>query len=196
MRRVLIAVFCLLALSLTALPLAAAPQAYAIDRTTSNVSFTFGVLGTPTRASAPVSQGEFALDFEDISRSVIDVYVDASRARTAIPFVAQTMKSPEILDTEAFPEVRFTATDIRLNSPGDFTQGARVAGDLSIRGTTQPVVFQAALKRRAGSDPGDLSNLLVEVTGEIDRRAFGITAYEGTVGPTIAFEIDARLARR
>jgi polyisoprenoid-binding protein YceI len=66
----------------------------------------------------------------------------------------------------------------------------RVAGELTIRGRTRPVVLQAA------TDGGRL-----RLTGEIDRRDFGLTwnrAIEatGAVGTKVGLELDLELSRR
>ncbi|MGX9353845.1 YceI family protein [Roseobacteraceae bacterium S113] len=186
--------FLLLSVSLLiATATTAAPKSYDIDRSQSDVSFSFSVLGAETRARAPVGPNRISLDFADISRSVIDVTVETKGARTAVPFVAETMKSPQILDVKNHPEARFVASSIRLRSAGDFSKGAVVDGTLTIKGISRPVTFDARLTRARGSDPTDLSDLVISVSGQIDRRTYGITSFADAVGPNVEFQIKARL---
>ena len=45
------------------------------------------------------------------------------------------LQSPDFFDAEQYPELRFTADDIRLDGDGQVS----VVGELTIKGVTQPV---------------------------------------------------------
>lgn len=78
------------------------------------------------------------------------------------------LRSPDFLDVERFPELRFRSTKIEL--PG----GTRlvVTGDLTIRDVTQPVVLEAEFAGLS-SDPWGNRRAGFNATTEINREEFG-----------------------
>lgn len=73
--------------------------------------------------------------------------------------VQKTMLSPEVLDVEEHPEIRFRSTEVRDEGGGRW----RVAGTLEIRGKGAPVTFEARVEGEH-----------VRGEAEIRQTAFGI----------------------
>ncbi|MGM0660919.1 MAG: YceI family protein [Pseudomonadota bacterium] len=181
-----------LALALCLLTSAAidAPEAFRLDTARSSVGFTYRFMGRDTLGTMPVKSAGMAIDLRNISASRVDVTLDPTDARAGFLFATQAMKGPRVLDTARHAEITFRSTDITGT-----LQEARITGDLTVRGVTQPVTLQAGLYRQRGTDPADLDNLTVLLTGAIDRRAFGADGYPAYVGPKIALRIVARIER-
>ncbi|MDA3857738.1 MAG: YceI family protein [Roseovarius sp.] len=138
----------------------------------------------------PVKSATMRIDLRNVSASQIDVSLDASGAKAGFFFATQAMKGPEVLDTARFPTVRFTSTRIT----GSLLK-ATVVGDLTVRGVTRPVTLNAALYRQRGTDPVDLDNLTVLLTGTISRSAFGANGFSAKVGDKIGLRIIARIEK-
>ena len=100
------------------------------------------------------------------------------------------MKGPQVLNTDRFPEIRFRSTSIT----GDL-RGARVTGDLTVRGVTRPVTLNAGLYRQSGTEICDRSRLIVQLTGSISRAAFGADGFPGFVDDEINLNIIARIEK-
>jgi polyisoprenoid-binding protein YceI len=179
-----------LALVLAATLGIAAPQAYRLETARSSVGFTYAIDGSTAQGTMPVKSADVALDLDNLPQSRVHVTLDAASARAGFIIATQAMKDAKVLNTRRFPEITFRSTTIT----GDLS-GATVTGDLTVRGVTRPVTLTAGLYRQRGTDPRDRRNLLVLLTGEISRAAFGATGYAKMVDDTIGLRILARITR-
>ena len=138
----------------------------------------------------PVSSADLLIDLDNLPASRVLVTLNAAGARAGFIFATEAMKSRKVLYTARFPEIHFRSTRI----VGDL-RGAKVTGDLTVRGVTRQVVLDARLFRQRGTEPQDRRNLLVELTGAIPRSAFGANGYPNLVGDEISLRIIARITR-
>jgi len=79
------------------------------------------------------------------------------------------LQSPEFFDIEQYPEVRFTAQDIRLDGDGKVS----VAGELTIKGVTKPVTVTGTVTAPI-VDPYGNERIGLNLTTKIDRTDFGV----------------------
>jgi len=79
------------------------------------------------------------------------------------------LQSPEFFDIEQYPEVRFTAEDIRLDGDGKVS----VAGELTIKGVTKPVTVTGTVTAPI-VDPYGNERIGLNLTTKIDRTDFGV----------------------
>jgi len=172
----------------------AAPVPYKLEPSKSTVGFVYELNATPTKGQMPVRSANIAIDFENLSRSSVDVTVNAARAKAGLIFATQALKAPSVLNTSAHPTIRFVSKRIRLNG-GSINDGAKIDGNLTIRGVTRPVTLNAALFRQRGSQSGDLSRLSFRLTGAVNRSDFGASGYPDLVKDTIKLDIVARIRR-
>jgi polyisoprenoid-binding protein YceI len=183
----------ILALSLTVAALSPAVAdaiAYRLDPAASTVSFGYALNGAPQRGTMPVAAADIALDFDRAAGSRVRVVLSPGRADAGNPIATEAMRSPGVLDAAAHPEIVFASTAIRAAG-----QGARVDGQLTIRGVTRDVQLAADIYRPPGSRDGDLSRLTVVLRGSVSRAAFGADGFTDLVGDTVTLDIVARLSR-
>jgi polyisoprenoid-binding protein YceI len=121
----------------------------------------------------------------------VDVEVHASGARTGLFLATEALKSAEVLDTNRFPLIRFASTSVQLSQSGRLSDGARITGDLTIRGATRPVSLEAQILRPPGTAADDLRRLTESLRGGLSRSAWGITGYPGLVDDRISLDIRA-----
>ncbi|MEM1236631.1 MAG: YceI family protein [Pseudomonadota bacterium] len=181
----------LLLLCLWALPAAAQPVPYDLDRENSLVAFRFDLAGDTVKGNMPVASANILLDTENLPATSGTVTLSPGDAVTEIGFATDAMLGANVLNTEQFPEIKFQTTAVR----GTFSKG-EVDGLLTVRGVTRPVTMDAQVFRQRGTDSGDLSRLSILFTGTINRDDFGASGFPQFVGPEIEIEVLTRLTRR
>ena len=185
---------------------AAAARTFAVDGEASSVLIHVGKTGIGSFAGhdhdavAQAVTGEVISDFDDLSRSSLNVTVDAKSLKITdrdqsaedVQKIQQTMLGPEVLDVSRFPTIRFrsravTGTQI---SPGVYA-GA-VAGELSLHGMTKTttVPLQLELRDDALTARGTVIVKQTEFGIEPVSAAGGLVKVEDEV--TISFKIVAR----
>ena len=90
--------------------------------------------------------------------------IDAASFRTGDPQRDASARSPRLLGTGRHPVITFEA---------QLLDGTDLAGQLTVRGVTQPAVIAAEL---TSAGPGMFA---ARGTLRVDRKAFGVTAYRG-----------------
>jgi len=180
-------------LASAALPAQAAPRRYELIEDKARVAFRFQLSGAPQTGTVPVSNADIRVDIRKLANSSADVTADLRGVRTGFLFITQALLSAEVLDAANHPNVRFRSTRIRLGAQGRISEGAKIEGDLTLRGVTRPMVFDARLARPPGTAVSDLSRLLVSLSGRLDRRDFGAVGYPNLVAPEVELEIEAEI---
>jgi polyisoprenoid-binding protein YceI len=112
--------------------------------------------------------GTIALDEADLTRSEIDVRIDAASIDTQVADRDAHLRSADFLDVAAHPEITFRSK--RVEKRGD---GYRVTGDLAIRGVTREVELDAEFAG-LGKDPWGNTRAGFSAKTSIDRRDYGL----------------------
>lgn len=180
----------LMLLTLCAGPVWAAPSNYTLQPEASVVGFETDFGSDKISGQMPITRADLTLDFKDVSASHVSVTLDAAHADASFPFAAQAMKGPKVLDSKDFPQISFESSSVKAK--GD---GAEVAGNVTIRGITKPMVMQAMIWRQKGTEAGDLSHLTIRLTGAVNRSDFGAVGWSDMVGDQVRLDILARIAR-
>ncbi len=172
---------------------AMAGQTYLLEPDKSEVGFIYKLSGAETRGSMPIRQAQITIDFDDLSRSSVDVTLDVTRARAGLIFATEALKGRSVLDAAGHPTIRFRSTAIRLNGTGRLSDGAQITGELTLRGVTRPVTLRAALFRQRGTQAGDLRQLSFRLSSVVSRSAFGASGYASLVDDQVQLDIVARI---
>jgi polyisoprenoid-binding protein YceI len=90
------------------------------------------------------------------------------------------------LGIAANPAMTFKST--RVARTGEAT--AEVTGDLTIRGITRPATFTARLNKIGKSPASARRSAGFTITGEVNRKDFGITAAPGLIGDKVSIRIE------
>jgi polyisoprenoid-binding protein YceI len=112
--------------------------------------------------------GAVRLDEQDLTRSSVDVKIDAASIDTQVADRDTHLRSPDFLDAAHHPELTFKSR--RIEKQGE---GYRVTGDLSIRGVTREVVLEAEFAGLA-KDPWGNQRAGFSASTSIDRRDYGL----------------------
>ncbi|KAE9630189.1 YceI family protein [Parasedimentitalea maritima] len=181
--------------STCAMPTAAlaVPTHYTLVPSGSRVGFQFNLNGIAQTGTIPVEQAKITIDPQQLVASRVEVTLNVTKARTGLIFITQVMTGPEVLDATRFPTIRFVSRHVILGATGRLSGGAKIIGDLTLRGVTKPVTLQAAIYRSRGTAANDLSQLDVTLNGRISRAAFGADGFSDLVSDTVALNIQAQI---
>lgn len=133
--------------------------------------------------------GTAILDPKDPARSRLAVTIGIASVTGANPRLDAHLKAPAFFDAARFPTATFAATRIEPTSPTT----ARVTGDLTLRGVTRPVSFDATFNQ-AGIHPVDRA-YTVGFDGRtvLKRSDFGIDAFLPALGDDVVLRLEAEL---
>lgn len=162
-----------------------------IDPSHSNV--TFGVkhmMVATVRGKLGKLQGEIQFDPKAPATAKIAATVDAATIDTNDPKRDGHLKSPDFFDVAQYPELTFRSTKVEPKGGDRFT----VHGDLTIRGTTKPVSFDAVIEGIATDTDGG-QHLGASGTLAIDRTRWGLVwnqplANGVLVGETVTIQLE------
>ncbi len=113
--------------------------------------------------------GAIELDPQDLTRSKVDVSIDAASIDTQVADRDTHLRSADFLDVASHPTLTFRSK--RIEKAGG---GYRVTGDLSIRGVVREVVLEAEYAGTA-KDPWGNERAGFSARTSLDRRDFGLT---------------------
>ncbi len=134
--------------------------------------------------------GELAIDDSDLTRSSVDVAIDATSIDTGNAQRDTHLRSADFFDAETFPELRFRST--RIDKRGD--ERYAVVGQLTIRDVTREVSLDVEFGGRA-RDPWGNERLGFVATASVDRKDFGLRWNQAleTGGVLVGDRIDIEL---
>jgi polyisoprenoid-binding protein YceI len=179
-----------LVLALAGAPLARAAESYRIDQTFGDIVFSVRHLGLfSSRGSFDRFTGELTIDQAHPEHTQVDVTIDTGSVVMGWSEARAMLRSPAYFDVQHYPWARFASTEVAAAGPAQY----RVAGRLTIRGITRPILLQAALVGRhpAPDGRGEIAEFVV--TGELRRSEFGMVADRAFISDRVKLEIHARL---
>jgi polyisoprenoid-binding protein YceI len=138
--------------------------------------------------------GTISFDKEDVTKSALDITIEAASVDTGHEQRDTHLKSPDYLNVEEFPKITFKSTAIEKT--GDKT--AKVTGDLTMVGTTKPVTLDVTFNGEAPL-PWDANVLKAgfSATGTVNGVDFGISKMtDFGLGPDLELSIDVEAAKK
>ncbi len=112
--------------------------------------------------------GTIDLDEQDLSRSAVDVRIDAASIDTQVSERDAHLRSKDFLDVAAHPEIAFRSK--RIEKAG---AGWRVVGDLALHGVVREVTLEAEYAGTA-KDPWGNRRAGFTARTALDRKDFGL----------------------
>lgn len=174
----------------TASPASAEP--YVLDKSHAQITFTASHLGFST-VHGQFREFDAQIDFnpEMVEQTRVRFVIQTASVDTLWPARDEHLRSPEFFDSENHPEMIFESTTV-VPTGG---QTARVDGNLTIRGVTKEVSFDAELNQ-IGPSPFDPTKTIAgfTATGEVDRTLFGMDYAAPAVSAIIPVRIDLEMS--
>jgi len=181
------------------LPAAAATSNWQIDPAHSSAQFSVRHMAISTvRGAFSKVTGSVVFDDKDISKSTIDVTIDANSVDTRVPDRDNDLRSEKFFDVAHYPSITFKSKKVEQVAPGKL----KVTGDLTIRGTTKEVVLDVEGPTVPMKDPWGNTRVAANATTKINRQDFGVkwnaTLDNGgvVVGDDVSIVIDVELVKK
>ena len=181
------------------LPAAAANSNWQIDPAHSSAQFSVRHMAISTvRGAFSKVTGSLVFDDKDISKSTIDVTIDANSVDTRVPDRDNDLRSDKFFDVAHYPSITFKSKKVEQVAPGKL----KVTGDLTIRGTTKEVVLDVEGPTIPMKDPWGNTRVAATATTKINRQDFGVkwnaTLDNGgvVVGDDVSIVIDVELVKK
>lgn len=175
-------------------PASVLPGTYAIEPTHTRVLFAVTHFGVSTwYGDFTHVSGQLRLDPKNPAASQVEVSVPTDSLSTTNTALDAALKGADWFDAARFPTMTFKSTKVTVLSPGR----AQVEGELTLHGTTRPIVLEARFKGQSGPNAIIKSYMIgFDLTGQIKRSAFGIAKYGGTIGDDVDLIISAPFERK
>lgn len=147
-------------------------------------------------------RGRFAgfsgtLNVADVpEESWVDVTIDAATIDTREPQRDQHLRSPDFLDAERYPTLRYEGGGLEQNGGSRF----KLFGSLTIRAVTRPLILDVEFQG-VTEDPWGGTRAVFSASAEIDREDFGLTWNQALetggvlVGKRVRIEIEIEAVR-
>lgn len=181
------------------LPAAAANSNWQIDPAHSSAQFSVRHMAISTvRGAFSKVTGSVVFDDKDISKSTIDVSIDANSVDTRVPDRDNDLRSDKFFDVAHYPSITFKSKKVEQVAPGKL----KVTGDLTIRGTTKEVILDVEGPTVPMKDPWGNTRVAATATTKINRQDFGVkwnaTLDNGgvVVGDDVSIVIDVELVKK
>lgn len=181
------------------LPAGAATSTWQIDPQHSSAQFAVRHMSISTvRGAFSKITGTLVLDDKDVAKSTVEVSIDVSTVDTREPDRDKDLRSDRFFDVAHFPTMTFKSKKVEQAGPGKL----KVAGDLTIRGTTKEVVLDVDGPAAPVKDPWGNARTAVTATTKVNRQDFGVkwnATLDGggvVVGDDVNITIDVELIQR
>lgn len=141
-----------------------------IDNTHSGISFSIRhMVVSKVRGRFTKFSGTLTLGDEDLTRSNVEVNIDAASIDTGVAERDTHLRSPDFFDVAQHPELRFRSTQIEKVAADRY----RVLGALTIRGVTRDVTLDVDYGGQA-KDPWGHERVGFQARTSLNRKDFGL----------------------
>ncbi|MEI7036634.1 YceI family protein [Fulvimonas yonginensis] len=164
----------------------AAPVTYRLDPNHTMVLFSWSHFGFshPT-ADLHLGQGTLTFDPQHPEQARVEVSLPLDGLDTHAPALDEHLKKPDFFDAARYPVVTYRSTKVEPLGGNRF----RVTGDLTVHGTTRPVVLEATLNKLGPHPMTKKASIGFDATGSLKRSDFGVSMYVPNVSDEISLRI-------
>jgi len=178
---------------------AAGARTYEIDPSHSSAQFKVRhLMVSNVRGEFGHISGTVVIDEVDVTRSSVDVSIDASTVNTHDAKRDEHLRSADFFDVATYPAITFKSKRVQPAKGGDLF----VTGDLTIRGITREVTLDVEPLSAEINDPWGNVKRGASARARINRKDFNVVwnaALDGggvLVGDDIAITLEIELGRK
>ena len=135
---------------------------------------------------------------QDISKSTVDITIDANTVDISEPKRDADLKSDNFFDVAKYPTITFKSKKIEQVSAGKL----KITGDLTIHGVTKETVLDVEGPTPPVKDPWGNTRVAANATTKVNRQDFGVkwnANMDGggvVVGDEVAITIDLEMIKK
>jgi polyisoprenoid-binding protein YceI len=172
--------------ALSAAPALAAPEAYVLDASHSQILFSYSHLGySTTWGMFSGFEGNISFDAENPAASGVNVTFPVTTMLTGWQERFDHFMSPDFFADAANSTVSFTSTGIEIT--GETT--ALITGDLTLNGVTKSVVLDTVLNQKGDHPMAGKPWLGFDATTTLVRSDFNLGLFAPFVGDEVKIQI-------
>jgi polyisoprenoid-binding protein YceI len=159
-----------IALATSILAYSAFAADFALDSTHSSVGFNVKhLMISNVKGKFNTFDGGFSVDDKTKALTKLEGIVDTASVDTDVQKRDEHLRSADFFDVAKYPKMTFAMTKY-TKLKGD---KAKIAGNLTIKNITKPVVFDATVSK-AVQDPWGGTRMGIEMSAQINRKDFGL----------------------
>jgi polyisoprenoid-binding protein YceI len=155
---------------------------YTIDKAHTVVGFVARhLVGTKVRGQFADFDGSFTVA-EPVEKSSLQAVAQAASITTGVSMRDDHLRTNDFLDAPNFPTITVTSTGLTKVTDEEW----KLAADLTIRGVTEPVVFDLEFLGTGPSMQEGKEVVAFSASTEIDRRDFGVSFNHSLLDGSVA----------
>lgn len=171
-------------------PAALAQESWTIDNSHTHILFTVDHFGMSTIYGEFVDfTGTLMVDRDAPENSSVEIVIDAASLDTGWEARDEHFLSADFFEAETYPEITFVSTGVTMT--GDTTM--EIAGDLTIKGITHPVVLDTTLNGVMDDHPiieGTQAFAGFSATTTVLRSDYGVDMFTPYVADEVTIMIE------
>ena len=181
------------ALALTTVAGAALPSQWQLDDSHTRVGFSVNHLGfSTTMGHFNDVKGVVNYDVKAPSKTNMSFTIATDSIDTNWNARDEHLKKAEFFNVTKYPTMTFKSTSVKFINP----QQAKVTGDFTMLGQTKPLTLDVTLNKIANSPLTKEPVIGFRATGNIDRAAYGMTAFADGITTNVPIQIDGELIEK
>lgn len=159
---------------------------YQIDPVHSNIGFKVRHLVSKVTGRFAGVQGKVMVDTQDISKSSVNVTIDAASISTGVDARDKHLKSPDFFEVAKYPTITFTSTSVKEVSKGEL----QVTGTFTMHGVSNTITIPVSnLGTTAGMKPGTVVGGF-EGALKLKRSDYGMKSMIGPLGDDVDISLN------
>lgn len=178
-------------LAVFALPLLA-QDVYKIDPVHSQVGFKVRHFVAKVSGRFAKFEGTIKVDTHDISKSSVEVVIDATSINTDNEGRDKHLRSADFFEVEKFPTITFKSSAVKEIAKGKL----EVTGNLTIRGVAKQVIFPITNAGTREVRPGKVVAGFIDGALRINRMDFGVKYGPAVVGEDVDIELNVEAGKQ
>lgn len=167
-----------------------APEDFTIDSSHTYVLFRISHFDFSNQTGKWYAKGTITLDKDKPANGKVNATIDVANIITGISELDKHLKSEEFFDVDKYPTATFTSTKV---TPAGMS--AKVAGNLTLRGVTKPVILNVKINKSGISPITKKMTIGFEATTQIKRSDFGMKAYLPGLGDNVEISISGEASK-
>ena len=181
------------ALALTTVAGAALPSQWQLDDSHTRVGFSVNHLGfSTTMGHFNDVKGVVNYDVKAPSKTNMSFTIATDSIDTNWDARDEHLKKAEFFNVAKYPTMTFKSTSVKFINP----QQAKVTGDFTMLGQTKLLTLDVTLNKIANSPLTKEPVIGFRATGNIDRAAYGMTAFADGITTNVPIQIDGELIEK
>ncbi|MGP5211916.1 YceI family protein [Psychrobacter alimentarius] len=180
-------------LAATSLASAAMPNQWQLDNSHTRVGFSVDHMGfSTTMGHFSDVKGMVNYDIKAPNKTSMNFTIATDSIDTNWDARDKHLKTDEFFNVAKYPTMTFKSTKVTFINP----QQAKVMGDFTMLGQTKPLTLDVTLNKIANSPLTKEPVVGFRATGNIDRAAYGMTAYATGITTNVPIQIDGELVEK